>query len=453
MVKGATQLLAEYVSGARPSLLTPLARERIRRSVLDAVGVGVYGASRPIGATLSAAVGESSGECTILGSSARAGRHTAALANGSLIHSEDWDDVGGGGGHPSAVLLPGLLALSEVIPLTGERLMLSYLVGYEVASHVARMMTTGYAPLDRAWQPAAVIGPLGSAAACAVALGLDEPTTHHALALAPAFAGGLQGQFGTHGKPLQLGHAAWAGLLAATLAANGAKAEPRILERPNGFAQVYAPGAGLKYLEHDLAGPRYLESSADHVVGFGPLIKRWPFCGGNNPAVSALSRLLARRRLTDAEVVRVVVTSSVDRTRGALFRTDPTSGLEGKFSLAYNVALMVGYGEIKPHMYNDEFAAELRARGLMSKVDIRTEPHADHTVPTCTVEVHLRSGEVLRETIDGGGDWLDDAGTLEKFRWCVTQVLPQTAAAELERSLLQLDDLPDASVIVKGTAL
>jgi len=81
----------------------------------------------------------------------------ATLVNGTASHALDYDDVSGVmGGHPSAMLIPSMIALGESLNSTGRDLALAYVVGYETECRIARGVHFHH--YDKGWHPTATIG-------------------------------------------------------------------------------------------------------------------------------------------------------------------------------------------------------------------------------------------------------------------------------------------------------
>jgi 2-methylcitrate dehydratase PrpD len=88
----------------------------------------------------------------------------AAWLNGVAAHALDFDDVALRG-HPSAVLVPAILAEAEEIDATGSAMLDAYVAGYEVwANLVDREKDMHH---TKGWHPTGVFGAIGAAAACA----------------------------------------------------------------------------------------------------------------------------------------------------------------------------------------------------------------------------------------------------------------------------------------------
>src|SRR6185295_6142765 len=106
-----------------------------------------------------------------------------ALANGTAAHALDFDDHEDlGFTHPSAVLVPALLALGEERGASGASVIDGYVAGYEAIARVGAPMIRDH--YERGWHATSTIGAIGAAAACARLLGLDARRATCAVALA-----------------------------------------------------------------------------------------------------------------------------------------------------------------------------------------------------------------------------------------------------------------------------
>jgi 2-methylcitrate dehydratase PrpD len=450
----ATRTLAQFVVDPPSGLVSDRAQDVAKRSIRDAIGVAVRAAGTPIAHILKKAVSDESGRFDVLGSDWRACAYASTLANGALIHAEDWDDMGGCGGHPTAALLPVLLTLAQDHRLSGEEFLRAYVVGYQSGTAVARNMlgSTGF---DRPWHPSGVIGPIAAACAGAAALGLDEEQTVGAIGIAAGMAGGIRASFGTDVKPLQLGHAAATGYLATVIAAAGGGGDPEALERRNGYAACFSPRADWKYLSYDLNEHRYLEYDDDrHTAGFGPVIKPWPVCGGNNLALTAVAQLLTQAHLKSRDrrtVESVSLVENVDRPAGSLFRTALSRGRDGKFNLRYNVALLALYGDVLPEMFTDEAMNQLLESGMMDRVHWRQDTSLGAEPVQCHATVTFDDGTEASAVEFGRGAVLEGDAAELKFESCVLPRLGNVRLAKLQEVIEKLELLDDASQLLANS--
>jgi 2-methylcitrate dehydratase PrpD len=138
--------------------------------------------------------------------------------------------------HPSAPLVAALLAAGDMSGTSGARVIDAYIIGFEIEARLGRVMNPRH--YQRGWHCTSTLGAIGSAAAVARLLSLDQSAVAHALAIAASEASGLKENFGTMVKPLHAGLAARDGVLAALLAQGGLTASDRALDGPQGFLRA-----------------------------------------------------------------------------------------------------------------------------------------------------------------------------------------------------------------------
>ena len=194
-----------------------------RTGIADCFGVLIAGARDPEIGLVDRELGSSPGNvaassASLIPSGERRSLESAALVNGVAAHVLDYDDVSLDG-HPSAVLVPAILAQGEASGASGAEMLAAYIAGFEVwAELLAREPT----PLHRkGWHPSAVLGTIAAAAACAKLRRLDPAGAATAMAIAASMSSGLVANFGTMTKSFQVGRAAWSGVIAARLAPAG----------------------------------------------------------------------------------------------------------------------------------------------------------------------------------------------------------------------------------------
>ena len=299
----------------------------------------------------------------------RVTRLAASLPDGArwavAAHVLDFDDLHmPSTTHISAVCVPAALA-------TGGDAR-AYLAG---AGVMARLGTAlGWPHYSAGWHATCTAGAPASAATAAVALGLTADQTATALALAVPGAGGVQRAFGTDNKALQVGFAVQAGMRAAELAADGARADPAALDDWLGLV-------GGDRARLDLAGP---------AVPGGLAIKIYPCCYALQRPISALAGL-ASGGLPADEVQRIAV-RTLAGTVTPLIHHRPETGLQGKFSLEYGLAAALLDGYPGRDSFTDA-AVRLAARRLAELVDTTLQPGG----------TGLLDGTFTAEVLTGGG--------------------------------------------------
>ncbi|MGZ5096207.1 MAG: MmgE/PrpD family protein, partial [Burkholderiales bacterium] len=276
-----TLSLARFVSDLTLRAIPTAGQEIAKIGIIDCIGVLVAGSREPVVRLVDEQLGGADGieMARLIPSGSRRNSEDAALTNGVAAHVLDYDDVTLDG-HPSAILVPAMMAQGDVSGSTGEELLTAYIAGYEVW---AELLSREPVPLhNKGWHPTAVRGTVAAAACCAKLRHLDPQQAATALAISASMASGLVANFGTLTKSFQVGRAAQAGIIAARLAATGLTAATDALEHPAGFLAAFSPGG-----KPDLCGQFDQRIEQWHIVRQGLNLKRYPVCYGTHRAIDA----------------------------------------------------------------------------------------------------------------------------------------------------------------------
>ncbi len=412
----ATRLLAELVAGTRREDLPAEVRHEGVRSFVNWLGCAIGGAPHPGVAAAARAVTVFGGApgATLLGMRQRADPMAAALVNGVSSHVLDFDDTHEGTLiHPSAPILSAALALAEARGASGAELLTALVLGVEAACRVG--MAVSPAHYDAGWHITGTAGAIGAGAAAARLLRLDAERTTWAIGLAATQPVGLRVHFGAMAKSFHPGRAAQNGLLAALLAAEGLDAAPDAIEGRRGFAAVLSTAFAPERIEEDLGTRWEIMRNTYKPFACGLVV---------HPVIDLCLRLRAEPGFAVEEVERVrlrVHPLVMDLTGKA----EPTSGLEGKFSVfhAAAVALLDGAGG------EAEFSdARVRAREAM-ELRRRVEAVVDMTCRRTEAEVTvmMRGGVELRAStatpLGSLGNPMSDDALSAKFLGLAAPVL------------------------------
>jgi 2-methylcitrate dehydratase PrpD len=439
--------LAEFVTTASPPRA---ARTPAAAAFLDTVGVTLAGSSEPASRAVQRVVAnESEGPCTVFGTSLRVNATGAALANGTAAHALDYDDMCFVSlAHPSAPLVAALLAAGDMSGTSGARVIDAYISGFEIEARLGRVMNPRH--YQRGWHCTSTLGAIGSAAAVARLLSLDESAVAHALAIAASEASGLKENFGTMVKPLHAGLAARDGVLAALLAQGGLTASDRALDGPQGFLRAMDSERDDLDRECSDLGSRW------EIAETGITVKLYPSCAATHPTLDAVLGLRSRARFTADDVERVDV--GVDAiTPTVLIYDKPRSGLEAKFSMPFCAAAAIVDGRVGVDTFDASHLDDPRITAMMSKVAMSVDPSLGVQAPALTqarVRIMLRDGRTLSEAVNGARGYPDhpasDAELDAKFLSCATRALPMTAA---EQALMLLRSLETVDATTTLTTL
>lgn len=386
-----TQRYAEFIGNAHGLGIPEAALEVARLGFTDCAGVMLAGRREEAVACLANYVHAQGAHpvSRVVTGNRRVGMVQAGLVNATAAHALDYDDFAFSN-HPSAVLVPTVLAAADASGADGRRMAAAYLVGYEVwADLMLREKDLFY---DRGWHPTAVLGPVGAAAAAAVTLGLDAERARHALALAASDSGGVFENFGTMAKPWHGGRAAAAGLQAAGLAAAGMQASPTALEGRHGLMRALSPQGNVD-LE---TPPRLGETWRSAAMRLN--IKKYPTVGASQRGIDAVLALAASERF-DPWRVRSIVARISERHAAVMPYHLPQTALQAKFSLEFAIASALVHGAVGFAELSDEVVRSDVVQHLMSKVSISTtaefEPSWRDAAPYDEITFVLDDGRAL----------------------------------------------------------
>ena len=200
-----SKTLAEFVVRTRWEDIPEAVRHEAKRSLVNFFACALAGCRDPalIAAGKVFARFSSGQECTIIGRPERTDMLHAAALNAMAANLFDYDDthlptiI-----HPTAPVAPALFALAETRPMSGQDLLLAFILSVEVECRLGNAISPWH--YQRGWHITSTCGVFGAAAAAAKVLGLDATHTLWALGNASAQASGLVETLGTASKSMRV---------------------------------------------------------------------------------------------------------------------------------------------------------------------------------------------------------------------------------------------------------
>jgi 2-methylcitrate dehydratase PrpD len=444
--------LAAYVTTETFEKLPEATRSAGRQAILDTLGVTLAGSVEPTAARVRALILHRRGadEATIIGTPLRGTVEDAALANGTASHALDYDDLNQSlSGHPSVPILAAALALAERQGAPGAALLAAFVAGVEVEAKLGRALNPAHYEIG--WHATATLGVFGAAAAAAKLLGLPAERATHALAIAASMASGIKANFGTDCKPLHVGHAARCGVEAAFLAEAGFTGNPRALEQGGGFGATHGAGAAPAW---DLATTGL--GAPHELVEPGIGVKRFPACASTHQALDATLALAEEHALDPAAVAAVECGVSYMAPHQLIYDRAET-GLQGKFSMPYCVAVALLDRTVGLAQFADERVRRADVQALMPKVRMFVHPEQTtrESLPGrfSEVAITLKDGRRftrrVRHARGQPQNPLTDAELTTKFRDCAARVLSPERVDAVLAAIRALPTAPDVRGIAR----
>lgn len=262
---------------------------------------------------------------------------SAALFNGAMAHSLDFDDTHKESSlHPGAPVIPAALAVAEHTGATANRVLSAINAGYDIACGLGRAVNTNnhYA---QGFHITATCGTFGATAASGIVADLEADELTAAFGINGSQAAGSL-QFlanGAWNKRLHPGLAAHRGVTAASLAGAGFRGAADPLEGEYGFFHGYTsdpiPGA-LDDLDARSA-----------VIETG--IKPYPCCRYMHPALDGLLDIANDITAEEIESIRVELPRAGVRLTGDDdSKQSPSNFVDCQFSMPFGAALALTTG-------------------------------------------------------------------------------------------------------------
>lgn len=454
---GLTARLAEFAASGHTIEPEPQAVRTVVRAFADTVAVMLAASQEPathivqayyLGEDADRNAGAGGGthgpRCTVLLGARQASARSAALVNATAAHVLDFDDVALQG-HPSAVLVPALLAEAQRLQASGRDVLRAYLVGYAVWGELAAREAD---PLHASgWHPTGLLGAAACTAAVCSLRRVPASVARHALGIAASRAAGVMANFGSMTKALHVGWAAAHGIEAADLAECGLTSSADALEHRNGLLAAASPHGRVRLED---AAPAFLQRA-----GEAPALtrKKFPVCNAVHRTLDAILTLLHRHDIRPTQVRMIQATVGAVQL-DMLRHGTPKDVLEAKFSLPFALASALLRRRMTLSELNPDFVTSPEVRALLERIrvdatDARSASHP--ALPLNRIAIDLEDGRRLACDDVGHARGspalpLDDAELQSKFDDCVAHAgLPPQRL--LWERLMGLPGLPELSAL------
>ena len=444
-----TQKFAAFIAETNyddlPEQVVMLAKERI----MDTLGAAIAGSVNwEYAAQLREACKKlGSGECSVIGGEKCYPAAHAAMINATYAHSVELDDGHKNAGcHAGAVVVPTALTMAQAMGKSGRELIAAVAIGYEVTYRIASHVNP--AQINKGFHPSSNCGAYGAAAVAGKLMGLNEEQLANALGQAGMLASGTMEatKSGQRAKCVQVGNAAYNGILAACLAQTGMEGCLTALEGPNGLFATQSENVDVEDVCRDL-GKVYTIGDTYN--------KMYPSCRHAQPGIEAALDLGVEHRIDPADVAAVHIgTHKVAYELTGIIKEPKNSG-EAKFSLAYGSAVALrrhrfGVADLMERSYTDP--ETLR---LADKVTCEIDPDVQAVFPKkrgAKVRIELKDGTVYEKELydlKGSPGNPVSIGELErKFMSSAGAAMPEIRAQQLLELLRDVEALDSVDGLV-----
>jgi 2-methylcitrate dehydratase PrpD len=435
---GLTADMGRFVAGLRYDMLPAEAIKTVRLGFTDCIACMITGWSQPVTRTAARGLGIAHDGANTPISSLQAAAPERALVYGVASHAIDYDDTGLAG-HPSAILVPTILAEAAETGADGRAMMTAYVAGYEIWAEMTRRDAD---QLHRkGWHPTAMLGTIAAAAAVASLRGHDAAMATRTLGVAASLAGGIVGNFGSMTKPYQVGRAAKSGLLAAKLAEAGLTSTDTAIEDDLGFLRAISPKGNV-----DTATPAKFGQDWG-ILRAGINIKLYPVCYAAHRAIDAVIDMRKANPVKAEDVEAIDL--EIGETQAEILRVHrPTNGLDAKISGEFAMASAIVAGACGNAELTDSFVNRPDVQDLIRKVRIVTTSERDDHEPAHSpfdrVTLHMRGGgklttEAVKRPRGHFQRGVETEAMWKKFEDCVKPTLGERGTRALFDTIQALD--------------
>jgi len=395
----ATLQLASWATNLTYATLTPSVLSAANKSLYNWAGCAIGGfASQPAPRIALHAMSSFSGPSTssIFGANgsiadAFVDAQLAALVNGIASHVDDYDDthldtiI-----HPAGPVASALFPIAEAYgPVRGEDFVTAFVAGVEAECKLGLSVSPEH--YDVGWHITSTTGSIGAAVAVSKLLSLNTTLMQQAIGIAATQVVGMQEFFGSDTKSFHIGRAAQGGMMAALLARGGYTSSLQGLEAKYGWLHVVSTRENATAYFDQLGKEWEIEKNTFKPFACGIVM---------HPTIDGAIQLrdeMVKKGLSgdDIESVELRVNPEVLVLTG---KTNPQTGLEGKFSIFHATAIGLLYGEASPSQFTNEVVKNSTVVDLRKKVNVTEDESVSRAA--AFVIVAFANGTTLEKHID-----------------------------------------------------
>ena len=448
-----TEKFAEFCEQLKYEDLSPEVIKRTKLLILDTVGI-IIRARHDAESTFSlvSAINKlemNNGSCQVFSDKKTYSPSAAALLNGTLAHSLDFDDTHAEASlHSSAPILSAALAAAQMNKSSGQELITACVVGYEVQIRLG-LAGGSSAHYKKGFHPSATCGIFGAAAAAGYLLGLTKEQYISAFGIALSQSAGSM-QFLTDGawtKRSHVGQAAQNGLSCAIMAGEGFKGPSEAFEGQWGYLHSYASGGDVKKAMNGL-GEKF------ETLNLG--VKPYPSCRYSHAAIDGLIELKKELKFSsdDLDDIDIGLSETALNIIGYPLtdKQHPKSIVDGQFSMPFCAAVTVKSGglqwdDYKNHLNNKDTLS------LCNKIKVSPDEDAEKCCPeymSAKIKVVVKGEKYEKFVKIPKGEpenFMEDEEFISKFKGLTEPYLSKKSVDQLTDLMLKIDQANNVNSI------
>ena len=390
-----TKKLAQFVAEQRLEEIPREVTDQAKLSIIDTLGceIGGFSLASEECAWILRLVKDQGGnnEATVFCDGFRTSAAFAALANGTIAHTIDFDDTHMASvSHLGSSLVATVFAVGERVKASGPEMIAAFILGFEAAARIGRSVLPSH---YKFWHPTGTLGLFASAVVAGRLLKFGPKKMEVVIGHAADQTAGLRYcvDKGDFSKSLHPGFAAMKGILVALIVANGASGPEDILEYPSGFCWAYCEEPDIERIVTDL-GSRY-EAMEDGI-------KAYPTILCSHSPIQATLDIVEKYGLKAADIEEICVQETeLAKGQGC---NSPESILAARLSIPFCLGLAVCEKKVSLSQFTDEKIHDPDIKTVMDKVKIEGDPELNRKYPdtiAAFVDIKTKRGKIFKSSV------------------------------------------------------
>jgi 2-methylcitrate dehydratase PrpD len=437
-----TENLAKWAAATPWEALPAEVAHQAKRSLMNLFAVALTGCRDATieTALASLAAFSAGGQAVVIGRPERLDALSAAFINAAGANVLDFCDTHVPTAiHPTAPIVPALLALAETRKVCGHDLLLALVLGQEIACRIGLAMSPSH--YSKGWHITATCGVFGAAAGSGRLLGLTAPRMGWALGLAATQAAGLCECLGTPAKSVGVGNAARNGLWSALLAGRDFAGPPEPLNGAQGYYHALGEAPDLQRLTGGLGETWEIMKTSYKPYPCGFVVH------------PALDCVLDWRRAHPATVADKVEVTGNPLMVARADRPDISTGRESQVSVQHAVAAALLTGKAGLDQFTDACVRDPRVQALRRKVSVTGDANIATTAAAVTITTADGTVDKLTQAAARGSDAnpMSDRDLENKLRDAAASWNPRHDIAPLIEAIWRVDESEDVSRLAATT--
>jgi 2-methylcitrate dehydratase PrpD len=431
--------LAEFAAIMPLSDISADVQHEAKRSILNIIGTAFTGCREIAVEKALEVMGPYSGAATssIIGRTERCDPLLAAFVNAMSANIFDYDDnhpatiI-----HPSAPLLPALLAHAEAQGVSGQSLLRAFIIGGEVECRIGNAMSPYH--YARGWHITSTCGIFGAAFGVGSLLKLKPEQFIFAAGNAAVQSSGLVEALGSMAKSVSVGNAARLGMMSALLAKADFDGPSEPLTGKRGFLRVYSDEPKLEEFTENLGEVWEIGKNTYKPYPAGVVL---------NPVIDA-SLEIASRPEFNAKAVKSITLKGHSLLRQRTDRSDVATGRESQVSAQHAIAIAFQRQKAGLDEFSDAAVAETLAMG---RPQINFVDDDSYHIEAVDMTVEFLNNATIHARVDaargGASNPLTDADIEVKVKTLAERAGFTKDIDRLIEAVWMIDTLEDAGTI------